>query len=104
MGIEISTLSSLIINNGYLFAVGGALCIIVATIGMMSPSILSNYNEQSILSRIKNDFRIKAKAVQDISEVKHLTEHVQEQTEIIKSSLNNRRELKNDVSKASMCN
>lgn len=88
MGIEIASFLSLAKNNEYLFAVGVALCIImIVMIVVKSPSIFSNYNEQNILMKIKNDFRIKRKAVQDISKVKNLTEHVREQTEIIKSSI-----------------
>lgn len=86
MGIEISSFSLLIKNNEYLFAVGVAFCVILIAIAIKSPSILTNYNDQSILMKIKDDFRIKTKAVQDISKVNNLTEHVREQTEIIKSS------------------
>lgn len=99
MGFETSSFLLLITNNGYLFAVGVAFCIIVITITMKSPFMLSNCNDQSILTKIKNDFRIKTKAVQDISKVKDLTEHVQEQTDIIKSSLKGEG-LNNDVSRA----
>lgn len=85
MGIELSSFLVLIKNNEYLFAVGLAFCIIMISIVMKSPSILTNCNDQSILMKIKNDFRIKTEAVQQISKVKDLTEHVREQTEIIKS-------------------
>lgn len=86
MGFEISSFVTLINNNGYLFAIGVAFCIIVISITMKSPCMLSNYNDQSILMKIKNDFRTKSKAVEDISKVKNLTNHVQEQTDMIKSS------------------
>lgn len=99
MGFEYSSFLLLIKNNEFLFAAGVAFCIIMISIVMKSPSILSNYNDQSILTKIKNDFRIKTKAVQDISEVKHLTEHVREQTEIIKSSIKSAGAFTDDVSK-----
>lgn len=86
MGIELSSFLLLIKNNEYLFAVGVAVCLIMISIVMKSPSILSNCNDQSILTKIKNDFRTKTKAVQEIGKVKTLIEHVREQTEIIKSS------------------
>lgn len=103
MAFEISPFLLLITNNGYLFAIGVAFCIVVITITMKSPFMLSNCNDQSILMRIKNDFRIKTKAVQDISKVKDLTEHVQEQTNIIKSSLK-REGINSDVSRVQKLN
>lgn len=87
MGFEYSSFLLLIKNNEFLFAAGVAFCIIIISIVMKSPSILSNYNDQNILMKIKNDFRIKTKAVQDITKVKSLTEHVRKQTDIIKSSI-----------------
>lgn len=86
MGIELSSFLLLIKNNEYLFAVGVAVCLIMISIVIKSPSILSNCNDQGILTKIKNDFRTKTKAVQEIGKVKTLIEHVREQTEIIKSS------------------
>lgn len=89
MGMENAPLLLSMNNSEYLWAIGVVLCIIFMTILMKSPSLLSNYSDQSILMKIKNDFRIRTKAVEDISKVQDLTDHVREQTEIIRTSVKN---------------
>ena len=87
MALEISSYLSLFENNERWFGCGVAFCIILISLMVKSPSVFSNYHDNGVLMRIKNDFSIKRKAVQDISKVKHLTEHVRQQTQVIKSSI-----------------
>lgn len=89
MAFEYSSFLLLIKNNEFLFATGVAFCLILLSIMMKSTLTLSNYNDQNLLTKIKDDFRIKTKAIQDISKVKRLTDHVRRQTAIINSSIQN---------------
>lgn len=92
-----SSFLSLITNNKCVLASGLAFLIITISMAIKSSSILSNRKDQTVLTRIKDEFRDRLQSVHDINEATALAEQVQDQTKIIQAILTEAEYSTNDV-------